>query len=308
MKVKTVICLTILTTLTIACQTSKRLSIDNFHKNERPPNGIKISDQLFCDQTEMTNIGWKEYLFWTRKIFGSHSEEYHSALPDTSVWLDSDSCLYSFADQYLRDPKYQNHPVVGITQKQAIDYSTWRSDRVFEALLIKYKIIKYDTAQTIENHFTIERFFSGQLSNVISEKKVKYYPQFRLPSISERQLLVAYSDSLNKVHLEKCKSKQCRECMRQFPEMWSNTSPCFKDSNNTDPTRSVLIACLPEKGELIYNLWGNVSEWTSETNIVAGGAWLDKREQILNKATSKVKDTNAGAGFRNVFEWKIWIE
>ena len=77
---------------------------------------------------------------WTERVFGKTSEEFKSTLPDTSVWkMKNYTCLTMsvLENYYLRHPMYRNYPLVGISQKQAIAFSKWRSDRVFEYILIK---------------------------------------------------------------------------------------------------------------------------------------------------------------------------
>ncbi|MBK9257323.1 MAG: hypothetical protein IPM42_17775 [Saprospiraceae bacterium] len=178
----------------------------------------------------------------------------------------------------------------------------------FEALLITNKVIQHDASQTKETYFTIEKYFNGELSNIISEKKVNYYPDFRLPNLKERQLILSYSDSLDQAYFKKCNSDYCKECKEQYPEMWSNIVPCLNDSITIDPTRNVNLGCVPKKENPIYNLRGNVCEWILEPNTVVGGSWKDDREQILKSDTFYLLGTNAWTGFRNVCEWKKWKE
>lgn len=331
MKIKKVIQISLFTALLTACTTSNKITADNFHNYETPPNGIKISDSLYCDQTEINNLNWMEYMFWNKKTFGAQSYEYISTLPDTSVWLETDSCLHSYVKYYLRHPAYRNYPVVGVSQNQAEKFSKWRSDRVFEYLLVKHKVIEFDTAQTRESYFTIEKYFKCELQNVISDIKVHYYPKFRLPSITERQLILAYSDSIDKTGFEKYNSKKCSYYNESYPKIWSNIIPCVKDTFKIDPTRAVYMNCTSKKIKPIYNLRGNVNEWTSEVNIATGGGWKDRTEDILLKDTfdlsrntsisfgstkrkHQITDVynleikNAWTGFRNVCEWKKWEE
>ena len=35
-----------------------------------PPGTVQINDTLFADETEITNIAWQEYEFWTASIYG----------------------------------------------------------------------------------------------------------------------------------------------------------------------------------------------------------------------------------------------
>jgi hypothetical protein len=134
--IKPTIILSILTVLILSCSISEKLTDSNYHLVKTPPSGVKVADNFFCDRAEMDNIGWREYIFWTKRTFGDNSPEYFATLPDTLVWRENYSCLESFVDYYLKHPAYTWFPVVGVTQQQAIDYSKWRSDRWFEKLLI----------------------------------------------------------------------------------------------------------------------------------------------------------------------------
>jgi hypothetical protein len=308
MRFKLTIVIFIFTLLFTACLTLRKITVDNFHIYETPPNGIKISADFFCDETEVDNTGWMEYVFWNKKIFGSQSMEYLSTFPDTLVWLKTDTCLFSYIGFYYGHPAYRNYPVVGISQKQAEEYSKWRSDRVFEYLLCKYKVIQFDTAQTRENHFTIERYFNGELKNLIPDKKVMYYPEYRLPSLNERLLILKYSDSIDNAYFNKCNSKYCLDCKKNFPKIWSDIVPCENGEFKTDPTKNIINSFSSKKGKPIYNIRGNVSEWTSEKNIAVGGGWKDKRKRILISDTINLTEPNAWTGFRNVCRWKRWKE
>lgn len=91
-----------------------------------PPGTVKIGNQFFMDETEITNTSWKEYVFWIGRIYGNDSKMYASVLPDTTVWEEP------FQSQYYNHSSYRNYPVVGISWQQAKDYCTWRSERVME--------------------------------------------------------------------------------------------------------------------------------------------------------------------------------
>jgi hypothetical protein len=301
MKLLQIISLSFLAILATSCLTKKSITVDNYHSYFKPPGGIKVNDNIFCDRTEMTNIDWLEYMYWNKRIFGSKSEEYLSTWPDTLTWLKMDSCLHSFVTRYLHSYIFRKYPLVGVSQIQAMEYSKWRSDRVFEYLLAEYKVIEYDDAQTPDNYFTIERYFNGELSNIISDKKINHYIEFRLPTLKEREVILHYSDSV-------IQNTKKRVCKCNYPEIWSDIIPCQPDSLSTFPTRPVSCNCRPGKHSMISNLFGNVSEWTSEKNIAVGGSWIDTKERIFSTDTFNFVGPNAFTGFRNVSEWKVWEE
>ncbi len=172
------------TIVIVACTTLKRERAQNFSTSVTPPGTIQIDTNFYCDEWEITNLDWLEYLYWLSKVYGDTSAEYMSALP-----VD-----YEEAKPF-NHPARRSEPITGITQEQAEQYSRWRSDRVFEKLLDRHKIICGDTAQHSGNYFTIERFHQGTITNRISEVSVDYYPEYRLPTLEDRKKILQFAES-----------------------------------------------------------------------------------------------------------------
>ena len=302
------VCLGLLSFMIIGCKAPQRITVYNYHNTFEPPNGIKIKANLYCDQTELSNASWREYQYWTARVFGKQSTKFLETKIDTAVWLKTDSCLHTLFQYYHRHPAYNNYPLVGISHKQAEQFSKWRSDRVFEYYLVNNNFIPYDSFQTADNYFTIEKYFKEELTNVVKDHRVKYYPNFRLPNLAERQVVLVYADSTNNAFLEQCKSKKCKDDLRTNLEIYANISPCPKENSFAKATRPVWFSIFRKKHKGIYNIRGNVAEWAFENNTTFGGGWQDEQVQILANDTQVCTGTNAYTGFRNVFEWKKWEE
>jgi gliding motility-associated lipoprotein GldJ len=90
---------------------------------------------FYMDETEVANVDWLEYMYWTRQNFPDDYEQYYNTLPDTLVWRKPLSYNEPFVNNYLRHPAYQDYPVVGVTWEQATAYCKWRTDRVNEEIL-----------------------------------------------------------------------------------------------------------------------------------------------------------------------------
>ena len=287
---------------------SKKVTDENYSFMFTPPGVIKITPKFFCDQQELGNVHWREYMFWTKQIYGENSMEYLATLPDSTVWLKEDSCLSSYVNNYLKHPAYDLFPLVGVTQQQAAAYSKWRSDRVFEGLLVQLNKIEWDSAQSSNNYFTIEKYFNDTASINYRAEKVKYYPNYRLPTLADRQQILHYADSVDNAYFNKCRSKYCRERKANFPGFYSDVKFCDTSKLSSGPTISTYEHYSAEKGYPIYNLRGNVSEWATEDSISFGGGWINSRERILLSDSFQVAVPNAWTGFCNVCVWKRWKE
>ena len=95
-----------------------------------PPGTAEIGDNFYVDKQEMTNIGYREYLYWLKKVHGENSNRYKNALPDQTVWQKTELPNQDYLqNHYLFNPLYDNYPVVGVSWEQANDYMNWRTDR-----------------------------------------------------------------------------------------------------------------------------------------------------------------------------------
>jgi len=93
---------------------------------------------FFIDETEVTNSMYVEYLFWMNKVFAKdYPDIYKAALPDTLVWRNPLGFNEDMVNNYLRHPAFENHPVVGVSWKQATNFAKWRTDRVNERILVE---------------------------------------------------------------------------------------------------------------------------------------------------------------------------
>ena len=70
----------------------------------------------------------------------------------------------SILNNYFQHPAYNDYPVIGVSYEQAIDYAKWRSDRVFEQVLLQKEVIDYNTTQNLDNYFSIEKYYNGEIS------------------------------------------------------------------------------------------------------------------------------------------------
>jgi gliding motility-associated lipoprotein GldJ len=111
----------------------------------------KTVSSFYMDRTEVSNFHWLEYVYWMKRVYyKSYPHIYKKSLPDTLAWRSPLSYQEKCVDYYLRDPRYRDYPVVGVSWIQANDFCKWRTDRVNEAILVREGIINWHFADKEE--------------------------------------------------------------------------------------------------------------------------------------------------------------
>lgn len=253
------------------------------------PGVVQIDSHLFMDQTEITNFHWLEYLHWVSKIYGDSSAEYMAALPNVSLWKNEVNYQEN-EHYYLRHFAYSNYPVVGLSYQQMVNYCNWRSDRVFEYMLIKEELVEFDTNQTATHYFSIENYFSGKYGHYKTGNVHPPIPHYYLPSEEEWKKAEVYSQAVY--------SKITRRKMKRSPSVY------YSKATTSDATYPVRPSKKYEVKGALYNMHQNVSEQLSDSTKVAGENWkraasLTEGDVIFNQLTP-----STSVGFRCAFRWK----
>ncbi len=176
-----------------------RVEQDVMYDWNNVPKRVTVAS-FYMDETEVSNLDYREYLFWLKRVYPANPEKYLAALPDTLVWREELAYNEPYVTNYLRHPAYGNYPVVGVSWKQADTYSKWRTDRVNEKILISKEIISPDNAQNGQNVFTTESFLAGLYQGTEGKKPLQdaagtgrrvrwedgvLLPNYRLPTEAE---------------------------------------------------------------------------------------------------------------------------
>lgn len=123
-----------------------------FSLDNNPPGTIKVKN-YYVDRTEISNIGWLEYLHHKAQVLDSI--EMQGLYPDSSNF-------------WYRIPANRYKPIVLITYEQALDYCAWRSKAVSERL---GKKITYRLPTTTEWKEIAEEVIKTDLKQVEKELK-----------------------------------------------------------------------------------------------------------------------------------------
>jgi sulfatase modifying factor 1 len=134
------------------------------------PRRVTVSS-FYMDETEVTNLDYREYLYWLGRVFGEdYPEVVKKAKPDTLVWRSKLAFNEPYVDYYFRHPAFQDYPVVGVSWLQASDYCAWRTDRVNETILIREGILMVNPNQITEDNFNTEAYLEGQYEGLTNPK------------------------------------------------------------------------------------------------------------------------------------------
>ncbi|SFO23474.1 protein involved in gliding motility GldJ [Capnocytophaga haemolytica] len=168
---------------------------------------------FYMDETEVTNKMYMEYLDWLKRVFPPDQEQYRNiyigALPDTLVWRSPLSANEAMVTNYLRHPAYAEYPVVGVNWVQAVQFSTWRTDRVNEAILERDGFLAKDARYNVDAQSTFStdtylnapsETYGGKIQGEMGGKKATdkngetayakqtsgiLLPEYRLPTEAE---------------------------------------------------------------------------------------------------------------------------
>src|SRR5580698_4700156 len=96
-----------------------RTQPDIVFSNDNVPRRVTVNS-FYIDQTEVPNVDYREYLYWTARVFGKDFPEVYSrALPDTLCWRNALAYNEPYVEYYFRHPSYNYYPVVGVSWVQA---------------------------------------------------------------------------------------------------------------------------------------------------------------------------------------------
>ncbi len=270
----------------------------SFQKQSPPPGTTPVA-HFYIDKQEITNLDYREYLYWLALVFGQDAAEYKQALPDTTVWRNSLNYAEPLVNQYFRHPAYENYPVVGVSFEQAQQYCSWRTDRVYEMKLIEAGLIPVDRQPSKDNYFTVERYLSGQFMGLKPDKTISV-PRYRLPTKDEWELAASgrldasvfpygYDLSDKKIAAKLRKGQQVFQS-RQVVKMQNKAA-----SPITAPARSGFA-----NGHELYNMIGNVAEMTAERGRCKGGSFQHTLEESKIADQITYTQPEAWLGFRCV--------
>ena len=174
-----------------------RTQEDIMGDNNNLPKEATVSS-FWMDQTEITNLQYREYTYWMKRVFwedgeGEFAYLYTHSLPDTTVWRSELSYNEPMVTQYYRHPAYQDYPVVGVSWQQAVDYCDWRTDRVNERRIIESGILSKSGLLKSRRDWN-KRMEPKQIEKTWRKWKEGYYDQADIVGFFNTQKYLKYGE------------------------------------------------------------------------------------------------------------------
>lgn len=270
---------------------------------------------FYMDETEVTNIDYREYIYWLSRVYTSYPKIAQDALPDSLVWREELSFNEPFVESYFRHPSYDEYPVVGVSWKQANGYCEWRTDRVNEMLLIEKGILNPNPEQKDAENFNSKSYLTGQYAGNVrknlkdlqtgGERAVRYedgilLPAYRLPTEAEWEYaaLALYGKQITKndeliaerriypwdgntVRYKK-RTKDQGKILANFKRGRGDYMGTAGKLNDQGNIATGVRSYVPNDFGL-YNMGGNVSEWVADVYRPLTATTLrDEEEHDLN--------------------------
>jgi gliding motility-associated lipoprotein GldJ len=274
--------------------TMGRVEDDVMYDWNNVPRRVTVSS-FYMDETEVTNTNYREYLYWTNRVFGpNYPQIYVKALPDTLVWRDKLAYNEPYVKYYFRHPAYQDYPVVGVNWLQATDFCKWRTDRVNEFILVREGIIDWNPTPSDADYFNTDEYLAGKWTgqvktplpdlnpsgsgtrNVRMEDGI-FLPDYRLPTEAEWEfaaqgLIGNTRDELvfqrriypwNGHATRNPEEKFIGEELANFQKGGGDYMGVAGDLNDAADVTSPVYSYWPNDYGL-YGMAGNVSEWVMD--------------------------------------------
>ncbi len=259
------------------------------------PRRVTVSS-FYMDETEVTNINYREYLHWLNRVYKSYPEVFKKALPDTLVWREELAFNEPFVETYFRYPSYDEYPVVGVSWLQAVEYCKWRTNRVNEMILIEKGVLNPNPDQVDADNFNTNSYLAGQYQGNVrknlpdlqtgGERPVRFedgilLPEYRLPTEAEWEyaaLALKGKQSENKDELitdrrnfpwdgtgarYKRRDKYMGQIMANFKRSGGDYMGMAGKLNDHAHIPAPVKSYYPNDFGL-YNMAGNVSEWVAD--------------------------------------------
>jgi len=243
-----------------------------------PPGTLKINDTLFIDETEVTNISWREYLYYLSDV-EKDEDRYQKALPDTLVWRSLLRYCEPVVEYYFRHPAFNSYPAVGISYEQVIEFCKWRTYVANQGIYFR------------------ENKIEDRKAHQKDKFPFKFY--YRLPTKEEWEIIAAgkFIDEDHPFGDLKSYTIWNGKQVKSFNCLYPN------EMNNFNNEQALYTASGKSYFKNVYgcyNLIGNVAEMSSEKGVAKGGSFIHPLDSCKISIDQNYSKPEMWLGFRCV--------
>ncbi len=308
--------------------TMGRVEQDVMYSWNNSPRRVTVAS-FYMDETEVSNLDYREYLYWLQRVYPGNPEKYREALPDTLVWREELAYNEPYIENYLRHPAYGDYPVVGVSWLQSDAYCKWRTDRVNEQILISRGVLTPDNSQNGQNVFTTDTYLAGLYQGTEGKKpyedanknnrRIRWedgllLPSYRLPTEAEWEYaayaLLENADGelltdrkiypWNGTYLRDTDKKNRGKMMANFTrgrgDMMGMAGALNDNADITAPVHSY-----QPNNYGLYCMAGNVNEWVSDVFRPLSSEDVAEFQPFRGNVFTKYKTDSIGNMVRNQY-------
>jgi formylglycine-generating enzyme required for sulfatase activity len=202
---------------------------------------------FFISHTEVTNEQWLEFYNDKKHELGENIAR-NKFYPDTSVWLKDYGHYEIYAKNYFQNDAFSKYPVVGVSWDQVISFCKWKTQK-FNDLLIQHS-----TTDTIVFRLPTEAEWEYAAQQRVKKRKkrtdaLEISPPHSFPWEYERTM--------------------CQiNILTNIGEIYDDNGILLKSSTDDSHEITSTVASFPPNSQDLFDMGGNVSEWTSDSGFV----------------------------------------
>lgn len=203
-------CIVLLVLFGVLLGCNKRMA--NLHKTS---DGFLEMDQFAMRTKPILNREYILYLSWSIDVYGDvFPKRILDILPEGSIddnvilnlgYRQIPTASRGILRDYILNPKYLNHPLIGLQERQVLELQKWLTDRYCENKLIELGRYRFNPNQKDEDCFVMEAYLSHQyMGDVRNDKPIEwedgiFKPNFRLPFSDELEQAKKMMDGLGAI-------------------------------------------------------------------------------------------------------------